>query len=38
MNFVLHPWQLLLAILASWVNRDQQAAIDFQRMEIQVLK
>jgi hypothetical protein len=24
MNFVLQPWQLLLAILAGWSNRQQQ--------------
>ena len=37
MNFVLQPWQLLLAILAGWINRQQQAVIDFQRIEIQIL-
>jgi hypothetical protein len=37
MNFVLQPWQLLLAILAGWINRQQQAVIDFQRTEIQIL-
>jgi putative transposase len=38
MNFILHPWQLLLLILAGWVNRQQQAIIEFQRTEIKVLK
>ena len=37
MNFVLQPWQLLLAALAGWVNRKQQAVIDFQGTQIQVL-
>ncbi len=38
MNFVLHPWQLLLVILAGWVNRQQQAVIEYLRTEKQVLK
>ena len=38
MSFVLHPWQLLLMILAGWVNQQQQQIIDFQRTEIDVLK
>jgi hypothetical protein len=38
MNFVLQPWQLLVAILAGWVNRQQQAVIDFQRTEMQILR
>jgi transposase InsO family protein len=38
MSFVLQPWQLLVAILAGWVNRQQQAVIDFQRTEIQILR
>jgi hypothetical protein len=29
MNFILQPWQLLLAILAGWINREQQDTIDF---------
>jgi hypothetical protein len=37
MNFVLQPWQLLVAILAGWVHRQQQAVIDSQRTEIQIL-
>ncbi len=24
MKFILQPWQLMLIILASWVNRQQQ--------------
>jgi hypothetical protein len=38
MKFVLHPWQLLAAILADWINREQQQLIDFLRTELQILK
>jgi transposase InsO family protein len=38
MSFVLQPWQLLLTILAAWVNQQQQQIIDFQQAEIEVLK
>ncbi|MCK4414426.1 MAG: hypothetical protein KAY32_12865 [Candidatus Eisenbacteria sp.] len=38
MNFVLQPWQLLLLILASWVNRQQQGIIEYLRIENQVLR
>ena len=38
MSFVLQPWQLLLLILAGWVNRQQQQVIDYLRTENQVLK
>ena len=34
MSFILPPWQLLLVILAGWVNQQQQQIIDFQRTEI----
>jgi len=37
MNVILQPWQLLVVILAGWVNRHQQEVIEFQRAEIQVL-
>ena len=29
MNFILKPWQLLVLILAGWLNRQQQAVMDF---------
>ena len=29
MSFVLQPWQLFFAILAGWVNREQQKRIDY---------
>ena len=38
MNLILQPWQLLLLILAGWVNRQQQEVIDYLRTENQVLK
>ena len=38
MSVILHPWQLLLVIIAGWVNQQQQQIIDFQRTEIDVLK
>lgn len=38
MNFVFHPWQFLLAILAGWINHEQQKLIDYLRTENQILK
>jgi transposase InsO family protein len=38
MPFTLKPWQLLLMILAGWINRRQQAAIEYLRIENQVLR
>ena len=38
MNFVLKPWQLLLLILAGWINRHQQDAIEYLMTENQVLR
>jgi hypothetical protein len=38
MNFVLQPWQILVVILSGWLNRQQQAVIDFLLTEVQVLK
>jgi hypothetical protein len=37
MSFALQPWQLLVTILAGWVNRRQQAVIEYLRTENQVL-
>ena len=37
MNFALQPWQFLLMVLAGWVNRQQQQALEFQRAQIEVL-
>ena len=38
MSFILHPWQMLLAILAGWIHEQQQHVIEYQRTENQVLK
>ena len=38
MNFVLTPWQLLFALLAGWVNRQQQEVIDYLQTENRALK
>ena len=38
MEFILHPWQVFLVILAGWINRQQQDVIDYLRTENQVLK
>ncbi len=38
MNFVLQPWQLLLVIVAGWINQQQQQVIDYLLSENQVLK
>jgi hypothetical protein len=36
-NSVLRPWQLVVMILAGWVNRRQQEIIEFQNAQIQTL-
>ena len=38
MEFILQPWQLVLVILAGWMNRQQQEVIEYFRTENQVLK
>ena len=38
MSFVLHPWQLLLTIVAGWINEKQQQQLEYFRTESQVLK
>ena len=38
MSFILQPWQLLVLILAGWINRQQQEVIEYLRTENQVLK
>lgn len=37
MNFILHPWQLLVMILAGWINDQQQKIIDFYRAQLEAL-
>jgi hypothetical protein len=38
MKFVLQPWQLPLAILAGWSNRQQQEVIEYPRTENRIFK
>ena len=38
MKFVLQPWQLMLIILAGWINRQQQEVLEYLRTENAVLK
>ncbi len=38
MNVVMQPWHLIVVILAGWINRRQQAAIDYLRTENQILR
>ena len=38
MSWVLQPWQLLIVIVAGWVNQQQQQVIEYLRTENQVLK
>jgi putative transposase len=37
MKSVLHPWQMLLLILAGWINRHQQNAIEYLIAENKIL-
>jgi putative transposase len=37
MKFVLQPWQLLIVILVGWIQRQQQAVIEFQNEQIRAL-
>ena len=38
MNFILQPWELMLVILAGWINRRQQQWIDYLETVVAVLK
>ncbi len=38
MATVLQPWQILVAALAGWISREQDAIIDYLREENRVLK
>jgi transposase InsO family protein len=38
MNMMLYPWQLLVVSLTGWLNRQQQAVVEYLRTENQVLK
>ena len=37
MNFILHPWHLLVMILADWTNAEQQRIIDFYRAQLEAV-
>jgi hypothetical protein len=38
MKFVLQPWQLLLLILAGWINHRERDVIEYLRAENRVLR
>jgi putative transposase len=38
MKSVLHPWQMLLLILAGWINQQQQTAIEYLIAENRILR
>jgi hypothetical protein len=38
MNFIMQPWQLMLIILAGWINRQQRQRIDYLETIVTVLK
>ncbi|MDA8967851.1 hypothetical protein N9F76_01010 [bacterium] len=35
MKFILQPWQLMLIILAGWINRQQQEIIESPRLGLE---
>ena len=37
MNFILHPWQLLVVVFAGWLHEQQQHVIQFQDEQIRAL-
>ena len=38
MSFILQPWQLYVAIIAGWIHRQEQEAIEYLRTENRVLR
>ena len=38
MKSILHPWQLLLLVLAGWIDRQQQNAIEYLIAENRILR
>lgn len=38
MSFILQPWQLMLVVLAGWINEQQQQVIEYLQTENHVLK
>ena len=37
LDFVLQPWQLLVLIVAAWLNRQQQAQIEFLNSQLRIV-
>jgi putative transposase len=38
MKFILQPWQLMIVIISSWINEEQQRVIEYLRTENRVLR
>lgn len=38
MEFILHPWHVLVLALSAWICREQEKAIEYLRTENQVLR
>ena len=38
MSFLMQPWHLFVLFLATWLNREQQQAIEYLRAENRVLQ
>ena len=38
MRTVLQPWQILVAAMAGWLTRQQEAAVEYLREENRILK
>ncbi|MCP3996884.1 MAG: hypothetical protein GY722_17745 [bacterium] len=38
MATILQPWQILVAALAGWISREQDAVIEYLREENRILK
>jgi hypothetical protein len=38
MRAVLQPWQILVAAMAGWLTRQQQAAVEYLREENRILR
>ncbi len=36
MATVLHPWQILVAAMAGWITRQQEAAVEYLREEEEI--
>ena len=38
MEFVLHPWHLMILTVSAWINREQEQVIEYLLVENQVLR